>query len=313
MGRTVYLPTWMVDFYGFHVGIYIYIYRSHGSYGILWIATENIAGKWTCPRCLASIPSLTKTNSSHLIMDGSFQIFQRRQHEYWAPKKVGFLEGKSPYFRENPGYTSIIVCRSYCVLSSPGHTWKSWESQRPSGAFKVGRLVQYGSIWPRWLEDVLLFLLSKVVWTHLWNTSQATFTNRPFQAIFFHRRLGGIAPGLCSRGCAVTFFDFGIRLRTRLRSQLLAPEFGNSQIHPWHQALFSRANKMMVVSGRFFQLFTRVATPKRTLTSKVYVILKPLKPWLSACCWCWFLFNNYLLCKPKRESWNGLSMIEVFL
>ena len=164
---------------------YIYIYRSHGSHGILWIATENIAGKWTCPRCLASIPSLTKTNSSHLIMDGSFHIFQRRQHEYWAPKKVGFLEGKSPYFRENPGYTSIIVCRSYCVLSSPGHTWKSWESQRPSGAFKVGRLVQYGSIWPRWLEDVLLSLLSKVVWTHLWNTPQATFTNRLFQAISF--------------------------------------------------------------------------------------------------------------------------------
>ena len=79
-------------------------------------------------------------------MDGSFQIFQRCQHEYWAPKKVGFLEGKSPYFRENPGYTAIIVCRSYCVLTFPGTHLKIL------GISASIRGFQRGKVGARWIN-----------------------------------------------------------------------------------------------------------------------------------------------------------------
>ena len=55
MGRTVYLPTWMVDFYGFHVGKYAihgwygYIYPLYGispSKKVGWVNSPNISKIW---------------------------------------------------------------------------------------------------------------------------------------------------------------------------------------------------------------------------------------------------------------------------
>ena len=52
-GTIVYIPTWMVDFYGFHVGKYTLQYTIHGSYGIdspkdgrwpKWLGCPSISG-----------------------------------------------------------------------------------------------------------------------------------------------------------------------------------------------------------------------------------------------------------------------------